>query len=192
MLLVLVALIAAVAYAFIHTFYRSPPKPAFAKATTLAQAQQQDLEYFHDYISLNRVYTAAERQRAATMLGAYEAEIGKMTPAKFELAISRVVALSDNGHSEDHPYLFRGRYNNLPCRLYHFSDGYYIIRARPACETLLGAKLVAIDGRPVGEVTDRLFDYVRGPRNHFDQYAAPFFLESPALLSAAGERGHGI
>lgn len=154
-----------------------PPKATFAKATTLAAAQRHDLEYFRPYIDLNRVYTAGERKQAATMLAADEAEAGKMTPAQFELAISQVVALSDNGHSEDHPFLFRMRYNSLPCLLYHFSEGYYIVRARSACEALLGAKLVGVDGHTIAQVTDRLFDYVRGPRNHYDQYAAPFFLE---------------
>lgn len=182
----LVLLVVALGFAFIHTFYPLPPKPGFAKATTLAEAQRQDLEYFRNYISLNRAYTSAERGQAETMLAGYEAEAGKMTPAQFELAISRMVALSDNGHSEDHPYLFHTRHDNLPCLLYHFSDGYYIVRARPACEALLGAKLVAIDGHAIDEIVGRMFDYVRGPRNHYDQYSAPFFLESPALLNAAG------
>jgi hypothetical protein len=187
-LLILVILVGAGAYAFIHTFYSMPPKADFAKAITLSEAQRQDLEYFRHYIGLNRVYTSAEGEQAATMLAAYEAEAeaGKMTSAQFELAISRMVALSDNGHSEDHPFLFRSHHNNLPCLLDHFSDGYYIVRARPACEALLGAKLVAVDGHTIDEVADRLFDYVRGPRNHYDQYAAPFFLNSPALLNAAG------
>jgi len=97
-----------------------------------------------------------------------------------------MVALSDNGHSEDHPFLFRQRHNSLPCALYHFSDGFYVVRARPACETLLGAKLIAIDGHPMDQVADRMFAYVRGPRNHFDAYSALLFLQSPALLNAAG------
>ena len=183
---ILVVLVVALGYAFVHTFYPTPPKPGFAKATTPAEAQRQDLEYFRNYISLNRVYTSVERAQVATLLAAYETEAGRMTPAQFELAISRMVALSDNGHSEDHPYLFHTRHSNLPCLLYHFDDGYYIVRARPACEALLGAKLVAIDGHPVEGIVGGLFDYVRGPRNHFDQYSAPFFLESPALLNAAG------
>lgn len=186
LVLILVVLGAAVAYAFVHTFYPTPPNAEYGKATTVSEAQRQDLEYFRHYISLNRVYTPAERAEAAAMLAADEVDAGKMTPAQFELAVSRMVALSDNGHSEDHPFLFRSRHDSLPCLLYHFSDGYYIVRARPACQPLLGARLVAIDGHAIDEVADGLFAYVRGPRNHFDQYAAPYFLESPALLHAAG------
>jgi hypothetical protein len=36
--------------------------------------------------------------------------------------------------------------------LYHFSDGYYIVRARPICEAVLGGRLVAIDGHAIDEV----------------------------------------
>ncbi len=185
-LLLLVLLSGALAYAFLQTFYPNAPKPDFPKATSLAQAQRQDLAYFRHYLDLNRAYSPSQRDAAARMLEGYEARAGNMTPAQFELAISRMVALSDNGHSEDHPHIFHARHNNLPCMFYHFSGGYRVLRALPACQGLLGAKLIAIDGRPVDEITDRLFAYVRGPRNHFDQYSAPFFLQSPALLHAAG------
>jgi hypothetical protein len=70
--------------------------------------------------------------------------------------------------------------------MYRFSDGYYIIRARPACRELLGAKVTAVDGHLIEEAADRMFEYFGGPRNHYDQFASVFFLESPELLQAAG------
>jgi hypothetical protein len=45
---------------------------------------------------------------------------------------------------------------------------------------------LAIDDVPIDAATDALFAYARGPRNHYDQFIAPFFLESPELLHAAG------
>jgi hypothetical protein len=96
------------------------------------------------------------------------------------------VALADNGHSQVYKGSLSRTNNRIPCRLYHFAGGYYVIRARPACAALLGAKLIAIDALPVDEVVDRMFEYSGGPRNHYDQYVSVFFLESPALLHAAG------
>jgi hypothetical protein len=74
----------------------------------------------------------------------------------------------------------------LPCRLYRFDDGYRVLRARGACTQLLGAKITALDGRPIADVVDGMFEYFGGPRNHYDQFASVFFLESPELLQAAG------
>jgi hypothetical protein len=101
-----------------------------------------------------------------------------------------MVALANNGHSQVYKGSLSGANNRLPCRLYHFADGYYVIRTRPACAALLGAKLVAVDALPVDEVVDRMFKYSGGPRNHYDQYVSMFFLESPALLHAAGLATH--
>ena len=185
-LLVVIVSLGVLAYAFFQTYYPVPPAADFPAPKNLAEAQRQDLQYFRHYLDLNRAYSAAERDKAAAMLTAYEARAGRMTPAQFELAITRMVGLADNGHSSDYPGAFRRHHDKLPCMLYHFSDGYYVVRARPACQDLLGAKLLTIDGHAVSGIADRAYGYVSGPRNHFDQYAAPFFLESPALLNAMG------
>jgi hypothetical protein len=81
---------------------------------------------------------------------------------------------------------FSRHHNRLPCRLYKFADGFFVLRARPACTDLLGARVVSIDGHPIRQVVDGMFKYSGGPRNHYDQFKAVFFLESPELLHAAG------
>src|SRR5581483_10425765 len=148
--------------------------------------QLQDLEYLRNYLEYNRTYTPAARAEASRSLKQDEAQAGHMTAAQFDLAVARVAALADNGHSKVYPDIFRQRHNKLPCLLYHFSDGYYVVRARPACQGLLGAKLLAIDGHPTAEIVDRMFQYVLGPRTHYDQYYSPFYLESAELLKAGG------
>lgn len=173
-------------YAVWQTFYPPPPKANFPPASSLAEAQRQDLEYFRNYLHYNKSYTPDTRAQAEAMLASYKVKAGQMSGAQFELAIASMVALSDNGHSLDFPSLFRLRHNKLPCMLYRFADGYYILRARPVCQPWLGARLVAIDGHAIEEVTDRAYQSVRGPRTHFDQFVAPFYLESPELLNAMG------
>ncbi len=185
-LLAVVVLVGALAYAFFQIFYPSPPRANFPVPHSLADAQRQDLDYFRHYLDYNKAYTPAAREKAAAMLAADQAEAGTLSSAQFELAIARMVALSDNGHSADYEGAFRRRHNKLPCMLYHFSDGYYIIRARAACQSLLGARLLAVDGHRTTEIADRAYEYARGPRNHFDQFITPFYLESPALLNAMG------
>jgi len=185
-LLVIVLVVAGIVAAGFQRFYPHPPVPAYPPAHDLATAQQQDFDYFRHYFDLDKAYTPAARDAARRLLASDKAAPGPLSPAQFDLAIMRMVALADNGHSQ----VFRGplsRANNrLPCRLYHFADGYFVVRAHAACTPLLGAKLVAMDTHPVQEITDGMFEYAGGPRTHYDQYSSAYFLESPALLDAAG------
>jgi len=174
------------AYAFMHEFYPSPPRPNYPQAHDAATAQRQDFDYFTRYLDLNRAYSPQARAEALRLLSQYRARAGELSPTQFDLAIARMVALADNGHSQVSYWRLARQHNRLPCRLYHFADGYRVIRARPACSGLLGAKLIALDGHPIEEVADRMFIYVGGPRNHYDQFASLFLLESPQLLAAAG------
>ena len=173
-------------FALFRTFYPNPPQPDFPAPQDPATAQRQDFEYFAHYFDLNRTYSDQARAKAAAMLAQYETKAGTFSPAQFALAIASMTALADNGHSRVHPSSLARKYNRLPCRLYRFADGYYVIRARPACSELLGAKVLKISERPIEDVADRMFAYFGGPRNHYDQFASPFFLESPELLNAAG------
>jgi hypothetical protein len=173
-------------YLYGHEFYPTVPAAHFPPPRSQAEAQRQDLEYFRNYFDYNRTYTLHTRTQAKHLLEESEARAGHLTAAQFDLAVARMTALADNAHSKIFPDIFRTRHNKLPCLLYHFSDGFYIVRARPACQSLLGAKLLAIDGRPTSEILDRMYQYVLGPRQHYDQYYSPFYLESPELLNAAG------
>jgi hypothetical protein len=172
--------------AFSRTFYPSPPTTHRSGASDVATRQREDFDYFRNYFDLNRTYSAQSRTRAEELLAKYRERSGSLSEAQFDLAIAQMVALADNGHSRVQPGPLSRRHNRLPCRFYHFDDGYRIIRARPACVELLGAKLLQLDGHPIGDIADGMFQYFDGPRNHYDQFAAVFFLESPALLNAAG------
>ncbi len=186
LVLVVVIALAATWLLMMHRFYPHPPPADYPPAQDLATAQRQDLDYFRHYFDLNRTYTPAARLAAQTLLAQDIALAGTLTPAQFDLAVMRMVALADNGHSQ----VFRGplsRANNrMPCRLYPFADGYYVIRAKAACVPLLGGRLVAIDDHALPAILDAMFVYAGGPRTHYDQYSAVYFLESPALLNAAG------
>ncbi len=171
---------------FFHTFYPSPPKADYPQAHDLATAQGQDLDYFQHYFTLNRAYSPEALTQAKALYREASANAGSYSAAAFDLVIMRMAALSDNGHSKVFLGPLSRSNNRIPCRIYRFADGYYVIRARPACEALLGAKLLAVDGMPVDALVDHMYAYTLGPRNHYDQNATPFFLESPDLLHAAG------
>ena len=159
-LLFLIAAYGTLVYTFFHKFYPSVPPPHFTSPHSVSEAQRQDLEYFRNYLQYNVTYSPAARGQAARLLEEYQRQAGHLTAAQFDLAIARMTALADNGHSTVYPDVYRRRHNRLPCALYHFSDGYYVVRARPACQGLLGARLLGIDGHPTAQIVDRMFQYV--------------------------------
>jgi hypothetical protein len=183
---VLIVLIGGLGLAFFHTFYPSPPAAHVDAASDLAAKQREDFDYLRNYFDLNRSFTVELRGHAEKLLAEYRERSGSLSPAQFDLAVAEIVAFADNGHSHVQPSPLSGRHNRLPCRFYHFDDGFRIIRARPACAELLGAKVLQLDGRPIDSVADEMFKYFGGPKNHYEQLAAVFFLESPELLNAAG------
>jgi hypothetical protein len=182
----LLALLGVIAITFSRTFYPTPPLAHAVAGSDAATRQREDFDYFQHYFDLNRTYTAESRARAEKLLAEYGRKAGALTDAQFDLAIAQIVALADNGHSRVQPGPLSRRHNRLPCRFYHFDDGIRIIRARPACGELLGAKVLNLDGHPIQAVADGMFQYFGGPRNHYEQFASVFFLESPELLNAAG------
>lgn len=185
-LLALAAACALLVFAFFHTFYPAPMRADYSPAHDTAAMQRQDLDYFRQYFQLNLAYTPVALAEAKTLWKETNAKAGTLSAAQFQLAIMRMVALSDNGHSQVYKPSLYAASNRIPCRLYRFADGWYVIRARSTCKALLGAKLLAVDGQPAKRVADRMYGYSLGPRNHYDQYVTPFFLESPDLLHAAG------
>lgn len=171
---------------FSQTFYPDAPKADYPPTQDVATAQQQDLDYFQNYFTLNRAYSPDALAQAKALRVEALVKAGTYSPAAFTMAISRMVALSDNGHSSVSKRYLSTTNNRIPCRLYSFDDGYYVIRAKPVCVELLGAKLLSIDGVPIDAAVDLVYPFMLGPRNHFEQFIAPFFLESPELLHAAG------
>jgi hypothetical protein len=133
----------AAGFALFHQFYPNAPEADFPPAKDAATAQRQDFSYFRNYLELNRSYTPEARARAASLLAKYESESEPLSTAQFDLAIARMAALADNGHSRVHPGPLSRRHTRLPCRLYHFDDGYRVLRARAACIELLGAKVIS-------------------------------------------------
>jgi hypothetical protein len=181
-----VAALAIVAGLFFHKFYPSPPTAHYPPPADITASQQQDFDYLAHYFELNPTYSAEAEAEARRLLAGYRARAGALTGPEFDLAVSRVVALADNGHSRVDPGPLSRSRSRMPYRLYRFDDGYHIIRARAAYQALLGARLVAIDGHAAADVVEGMFPYFGGPRNHYDQFGSVFFLESPELLHAAG------
>ncbi len=153
---------------------------------TSADGRRTDLAAFRrDFFTMDSSYSAANRATAVSRLARLEADAPGLTAVQFELELARIVALADNGHTNSPGTLRSRRYNRIPLRLIPLGEDFYVARADTSLEDLLGARLVAIDGKPIRDV--RLIGHsLWGGTPAWRDRQLPFLLESPEQMQALG------
>lgn len=144
-----------------------------------------DIPTLREFLNTDKSYTAEERARAEAAFEALKSKAGDLSLADFNLSVARIAAISMNGHTMSPPGVWPHRFNRIPLEFHAFADGVRVIHTPDDMREYLGARVVSIEGRDVAELTAIFGDYFgarAGKRNEW----APFFLESPALLKAAG------
>ena len=153
---------------------------------TSAAARRADIAVFREqFIGRDAALVVAGRRDAAEQrLAALEAQAANVSQAYFELELSRIVALADNGHSAYFPGPRSRRFNRImEVRFAPFGEDFYVLRANPANADLLGARLVAIDGHTMAQLRTAARSIAGGTNAWRDRNGAYVF-ESPEQLEA--------
>jgi len=148
-----------------------------------AAPTQADVAAMRDYVERNRAYTPDARAEALRAVARLPALLGY--PARFELEAAHIAALSDNGHSALLPPQWPSRHPRSPVHLGLFADGLYVVAAPGEHSRLLGRRVSAINGHPWRAVHRAYSRYQGGEQAFRDQFVT-LFMETPALLVAAG------
>lgn len=149
-------------------------------------ARTADLAVFRQrFLNEDKSYSAAARAEAETRLAALEQRVGAVSQAQFELELGRIVALADNGHTAFFAGPRSRRYNRVAIRLAPLGEDFYVLRTREADADLLGARLIAIGGRPAAEVRD-VGRTLHGGTPAWRDRQVEYFLESPEQMQALG------
>jgi hypothetical protein len=135
--------------------------------------------------SEEKAFTDAGRVRALALLDSVSARSDSLSDLAFELQLSRVVALADNGHSLLRPGSRISRTNRVGVRLLPLSDGLLVAHTTRDLQDLLGTSLVSIDGVAVERLLAENRALFGGTAAWRDQFA-PYLLESPEQLHALG------
>ncbi|HEV7661182.1 MAG TPA: hypothetical protein VGO55_15185 [Allosphingosinicella sp.] len=143
----------------------------------------EDVAAVRNYIARNRAYTPARRDEALRRLALLPGLTGD--PARFELEVAHIAALSDNGHSALLPPQWASRYKRSPVRLGLFADGLYVVAAPSDRRRLVGRQVLRINGHDWREIRAAYARYQGGEPGFRDQFVT-LFMELPALLVAAG------
>jgi hypothetical protein len=166
-----------------------PPHESAATASITPEARRADLSRFRsEVLAKDRSYSPEARARADARLARLEAEAAGVSQAYFELELARIVALADNGHTVAFPGPRSRRYDRVEVRLVPFGEEFCVVRAKAANADLLGARLVAVDGRPLVELRELARSLAGGTPGWRDRNAA-YFLESPEQMRALGAIG---
>ncbi|HKR25717.1 MAG TPA: hypothetical protein VJS15_10690, partial [Allosphingosinicella sp.] len=152
-------------------------------AAAAAAPTEADVAMVRDYVEKNRAYSPAARAEALRALERLPGLIGQ--PARFELEAAAIAALADNGHSALLPPQWASRYPRSPVHLGLFADGLYVIAAPAEHAGLLRARVIAINGHDWRDLRRAYARYQGGEQAFRDQFVA-LFMETPALLAAAG------
>jgi hypothetical protein len=177
---------AGIAFAALDARAQHPEHGADAASATSAEARRADIAAFREqFLAPDRAYSDAARAEAEQRLTALEAKAGDISQVYFELELSRIVALADNGHTTFFAGPRSRRYNRAEIRLFPIGSNFYVLRAKESDADLLGARLIAIDGHPINEVRAVARTLAGGEPRWRDRFAN-YFLESPEQMHALG------
>src|SRR5579863_5816175 len=165
---------------FLHKFNPDPPRNDFARPANALEAQQQDIEQFSRLLAMDRAFSAAARLEAKRQIAELKAERVPLDSGRFRVALMRITALADNGHTS-----LDDKKDCVPIRVMWFADGLYVLRAKSAHADLLGARIDSIDGRPTGAVLAEL-EQLRGGAEGWRRTLAALYVQSPEILYGAG------
>ena len=161
------------------------PHPAAAQATT-PEARRADLAQFRsEFLARDRAYTALARRAAEQRLDRLEARAVEIDATAFALELARIVALADNGHTLSYAGPRAAKTNRVAIRMAPFGTDFHVLHARAAQADLLGARLLAIDGRPLAQLREAGRS-LSGGLDAWRDRRTPLLLESPQQLHALG------
>jgi len=172
------------ALCLLHKFNPDPPRNHFPIPANALEAQRQDIEQFSRLLAMDRACSPAACAETKRQIARLKAERAPLDSGTFRVALMRIAALADNGHTsiDDKEDSWP---NYVPLRVMWFADGLYVLRAKSAYADLLGARVDTIDGRGTLEVLAAL-KQLHGGADGWRRIHAALYIQSPAILYGAG------
>ena len=114
-------------------------------------------------------------------------EIPRLSDPQVVVGMMKLIRVLGDGHSQvqvgdERPDMQAA----LPLQLYLFEEGLHVIAAAAEHGGLLGARVTAIDGRPVAEVVAGLDPVIPRDNDHWVKQVAPYRMRETVLMHALG------
>ncbi|MBL8959541.1 MAG: hypothetical protein JNJ98_06800, partial [Gemmatimonadetes bacterium] len=135
--------------------------------------------------TVEQAYTPATRAAALAQVDQLAGAADTISPIAFDLAVARILARADNGHTNVGAFQRGMRYPKVGLRFVPLENSVYVFRARPEHRDLLGARLVSVDGTPFDQLRSAAHALTGGTPAFRDRFV-PILVESPPQLNAVG------
>jgi hypothetical protein len=181
-----VAMLLGGAYAaFSRRFYPSPPTPSSLRPVDALQAQRSDLQHFRALLAMDKAFTPATFAEAIQQIAALESLNSPVSRQMLHVALMKIMALADNGHTQVSIVPDGAEIDVLPVRVTAFADGIYVMRARRAYRDILEGRVLSIDNVPIESVLLQL-ESLRGGLKGFRHEKAALYVTVQDLLNGLG------
>jgi hypothetical protein len=169
---------------FIRALAPETPPPAISPiAPNRAEAQRQDIAYLGTIAAFDRSFPRGQRNTLSNDLAGLNGRAGEMNDAAFEVGIAHALALAGNGHTNAQGVAFGRNLPTLPLRFAWFADGLFVVRAAPALNCALGARIVSVNSRSPEDLLHLLRPLIGGS-DQFAKLLSVNLLVAPAALHA--------
>ena len=186
---------------------------AASPSTSLLRWERDDIAVFNDrFLNVDHAYTATTKKLAEIRLSTLQRATSATSPIKFAVELCRIAALADNGHTEclstplageichEYAVLDGGAstgctlhspdfrvpdFNRVAIYFYPFGQTFYVVETRTVDADLLGARVLAVDGRSIESIHATLRTFSGGTAAFRDLQASSV-LSSPEELNAVG------
>lgn len=137
-------------------------------------------------------YHSTPKPQLVAAIAALKESVAQATDDEVMVGLLRIVAQLSASGRDGHTGAFiwgtDSAYpvHSLPLRLWSFADGLYVVDALPPYEGLIGSRVDAIAGRPVGEVQAAIEPLVPRDNDETVVLLTPRFLLIPEVLHGLG------
>jgi hypothetical protein len=173
---------------FIRALAPETPPPAISPiAPNRAEAQRQDIAYLSSIAALDRSFPREQRNMLSNDLAGLNGRAGEMNDAAFEVGVAHALALAGNGHTNAQGVAFGRNLPTLPLRFAWFADGLFVVRAAPALNCALGARIVSVNKSSPEDLLHLLRPLIGGT-DQFAKLLSVNLLVVPAALHVLDAR----
>ena len=173
------------------------------------QWQHEDVAVFREkFLRIDRSFSPEARSAAEARLEKIERAAQPLKPAAFAVELCRIAALADNGHTQclpgnvgkavcerfsalvtdDSPWCHLVKpdaaitdFENVPISFHPFGSEFHVTGIDAKHEELLGARLIAVDGKPIESIRATLRTFAGGTVAHRDEVAASVLTQPQQL-----------
>ncbi|HEX8223160.1 MAG TPA: hypothetical protein VF605_05020 [Allosphingosinicella sp.] len=163
--------------------------PAPASPQLTSEQWREDLRFFAAEFERRHAnpFHNVSRERFAAAVAELDSKIPSLQRNEIIVGMMRLAAMVGDGHTRVDPRKdARFGFPSLPLKLYLFEDGVYIRAAAPAQAALVGARIEAIGGVPVGEAIRRVSEIASRDNEIGPRLYVPLYLNMPDILNALG------